>query len=346
MTKVAKPQSFIKTVPATSHWDFYDTKNALLKNNAIHERDATSQRLEADAEARNIVSSELSTSLSTSHATTARTNEMESSETSQHQSTSHKMDTWNRPGKWLPADPNFPCYNLRGEVKATLPKLKKDRKFEALIEETKQIAINGPGSVAIKKIKPAFQIGFDAAHQLVVKTQPIKNKFARETEEIASREATQKSLQSRRQQAKQILTKEALCMSIFDEAMLDSSYSTNLAYKTSSTQKRPKFTTTKSSKIIRLQKSHSNLHKSTTKSNIFQDLKKKPLLSGFRQNLQNDDKEGRRVLRFMTDLKNAEIGRTDHFHMVKGADRRDVSEITDRVTNEYLDQMLNKIADI
>merc|ERR1712146_190698 len=148
------------------------------------------------------------------------------------------------------------------------------------------------------------------------------------------------------------LNRESLQREIFDEAMLDTSYSTNLAYKTSNPKaQRSNTYATRSSKIVRLKKSASSIFTNPNANaqrqpNIYDSLKKpNQMTSGFRINLQNDDMAGKRTLKFMGDLSNPNHRSTQRFHMVKGADRRDVQENIDRVANEYLDEMLNKMAD-
>lgn len=181
-------------------------------------------------------------------------------------------------------------------------------------------------------------------------TQMIGNKFAQENRAVK----TGKSVKPKPVRVnKNLFKKETIIREMFDEAMLSESYTSNLAYKTghngvrsSSMKKLEKVVvTTKSSKVIRTQKSHSNLRASTKQPNIFDKLAAKPLASGYRVNLQANDREGRKVLKFYGDLQNSNLKRAEIFHMVKGADRRDVEQITNNVGNQYLDEMLNKIAE-
>lgn len=329
ITKVSKPKSFIKPIVAKGHWDYYSVKNAHMTKPTVHKEQASNK----DESINNPF-------LNPHHFDGPELTQLENS------ASDWLADTWTQAGKWLPFQDKKPCYNLRGETKAANPRLKQNLQnlqLQKLIAETKQIAINGPDSVVSSRKKPDFKIEMDAADQMVIRTQPIQNKFPKELTEVPE---PQPKLRAPRR-LKKVPTREELKSEIFDEAMLDDTYTSNLAYQTGC---RPrclsKSTTTQSSKIIRTPKNHSNLHKSTTKPNIFADLKKKTLVNGLRLGMQKNDQEGRRVCKFMGDLQNSDLCRTDRFFMVKGADRRDVKEIMDDVSNKYLDEMLNKVADI
>lgn len=276
---------------------------------------------------------------------------------------SEKVSSWhiqpykNNCGKFLPLVPTKPCYNLRGECKAAVPKLKKDRTLDNLIEETKKVAINGPGREKNWPKKPLLKIEFETTelplptpHQNLgkeFKTPMLKNSLQEEHRPVF-KPCVAKPVKG--------FTKEKLAREIFDEAMLDTSYSTNLAYHTSKTQKPQKkksgVHTAHTSKIIRLKKSSSSRSSifgppEKRKPSIYDSLRKpNPISSNFRVNLSQNDIEGKRAIKFMGDLSNPNFRSTQNFHMVKGADRRDVQENIDRVKNEYLDEMLNKIADL
>lgn len=234
--------------------------------------------------------------------------------------------------------------------------MKKDHTLDHLIEETKKVAISGPGRTVNWPKKPCLRLEFETT-ELPLPHSNLGNKFKTPMLKNSLQEEHRPVFKPCVAKPIKTLTKESLAREIFDEAMLDTSYSRNLAYQTSKSktqkpQKKSDVHTSHTSKIIRLKKSSSSRSSifgppEKRKPNVYDSLRRpNPISSGFRRNLSQNDLEGKRAIKFMGDLSNPNHKSTQNFHMVKGADRRDVQENIDRVSNEYLDEMLNKIADM